>query len=305
MRVVVSGATGLIGSALVERLIAAGHRVFRLSRSAEAGGAIRWDPSSDRAPVLPPEGIDAAVHLAGENVGTGRWTERKRALILESRVNGARLLANALAQLGTSPITLIAASAVGYYGDRGDELLDEQSGSGTGFLARVCRELEAEVAFAAQNGIRAVSLRFGMVLSERGGALKRMLLPFRLGLGGRLGAGRQYVSWITLDDAVSAIEHCLRTESLSGPVVAASPHSATSREFAATLGSVLRRPALLPVPAFALRVRFGQMADELLLASQRVNPSRLQATSFQFAYPELEGALRELLCARTKNPRPA
>lgn len=295
MRVLVSGASGLIGSALVARLTAGGHEVVRLTRRRGQAAAIYWDPASDVPPVLPDERVDAAVHLAGENVGSGRWTESKRALIRDSRVNGARLLAAALARLKPLPSVLVGASAVGYYGNRGDEVLDEQSGPGTGFLAHVCRDAEAEIAFAGQTGIRAVSLRFGMVLSARGGALAAMLPIFRLGLGGPLGSGRQYLSWIALDDSASALEFCLTTPSLDGPVIAASPHPVTSRAFAQALGRTLGRPAFLPAPAFALRMRFGEMATEMLLASQRVNPVRLTSAGFQFRFPDLEGALRAAL----------
>lgn len=298
MRVLVSGASGLIGSALVERLTADGHEVVRLTRRRGQAGEIYWDPVSDVPPALPEAGIDAAVHLAGENVGSGRWTERKRALIRDSRVNGARLLAAALARLKPLPGALVGASAVGYYGDRGDEVLDEQSGPGAGFLARVCRDAEAEIAFAGQTGIRAVSLRFGLVLAVRGGALAAMLPVFRMGLGGWLGSGRQYLSWIALDDAVSAVEFCLTTPSLEGPVIAASPFPVTSRAFAQALGRAVGRPALLPVPAFALRLRFGEMAREMLLASQRVNPTRLTSAGFQFRFPDLDGALRAALGQR-------
>lgn len=295
MRVLVSGASGLIGSALGARLAADGHEVVILTRRRGQAGAIYWDPASDIPPSLPEAGIDAAVHLAGENVGSSRWTERKRTLIRDSRVNGARLLGAALARLKPLPSVLLGASAVGYYGDRGDEVLDEQSGPGTGYLAHVCLDSEAEIAFAGQTGIRAVSLRFGMVLSAQGGALASMLPIFRLGLGGPLGSGRQYVSWIELGDAARALEFCLTTPSLEGPVIAASPAPVTSRAFAQALGRALGRPAVLAAPAFALRLRFGEMASEMLLASQRVNPVRLTSAGFQFRFPELDGALRAAL----------
>lgn len=297
MRYLVSGASGMIGSALVAHLTAHGHDVVSLSRAPSSPDfrRIHWNPESDIAPDLPDAPFDAVVHLAGESIASGRWNERKKAKIRESRVNGARLLCAAISRLRPPPRTLLGASAVGYYGSRGDEFLDEESGAGLGFLASVCLDLEAEIAFAREYGVRAVSLRFGMVLNERGGALARMLPPFRLGLGGRLGDGRQYMSWITLEDAVRAIEHCLDTESLAGPVIAASPHPVTNREFAKTLGRVLGRPAIFPVPGVFLRLALGEMAGELLLASQRVNPVCLPSTGFVFRSLRLPDALQAIL----------
>jgi hypothetical protein len=241
------------------------------------------------------EGLDAVVHLAGENIATGRWTAEKKAKIRDSRVRSTRLLCDTLAGLKQPPKVLACASATGYYGDRGDELLTEESASGTGFLAGVCREWEAAATPAAQKGIRVVHLRFGMVLSGAGGALAKLLPPFRMGLGGALGTGRQYISWIALDDLLGVIAHALTTEALQGPVNAVAPNPVTNKEFTRTLGRTLGRFTLFSMPAAAARLAFGEMADEVLLASQRVQPARLLATEYRFRYPELEGALRHLL----------
>ena len=298
--VAVTGASGLVGSALVPALTSTGHRVLRLVRG--AGGApaagepiARWDPESGALEASALAGVDALVHLAGESVASGRWTESKKRRIRSSRVDATRRLAGALARLERPPRVLVTASAVGYYGDRGSELLREESAPGAGFLAEVCREWEAATEPAAHAGIRVVRLRIGMALSRRGGALATMLTPFRLGAGGPVGGGAQWVSWIALDDLVRAIRHALTTDTLAGPVNAVAPEPVTNRELARTLGRVLGRPALLPLPAVALRLLFGQMADELLLASARVEPARLRATGFTFRHATLEGALRHEL----------
>ncbi|MFW6124933.1 MAG: TIGR01777 family oxidoreductase [Pirellulales bacterium] len=296
MNIVVSGSTGLIGSALVPFLTSAGHSVRRLVRGQPPGeSAVRWSPAEGTIDSAQLEGTDAAIHLAGESIAGGRWTEEKKARILNSRVDGTRLLAEALGGLERRPGVFVCASAIGYYGDRGDELLDEASRPGGGFLAEVCKQWEAAADPARSQGIRVVHLRFGMVLSAAGGALQQMLLPYKLGLGGRIGSGRQHWSWIALNDAVGAIHHALVTDALEGPANAVSPYPVTSREFTKTLGRVLRRPTLLPMPSPAARLVFGQMADELLLASQRVTPRRLLETGYVFQYPDLEDALRHLL----------
>jgi len=298
MDILVSGSRGLIGSALVSFLTAEGHRVIPLVRSkpdSPAADAVRWDPEAGRIDPVGLEGLDAAVHLAGENLAEGRWTAEKKARIRDSRVRGTQLLCAALAGLEQPPQVLIGASAIGYYGDRGEETLTEESEPGSGFLADVCREWEAATEPATQRGIRVVNLRFGMVLSATGGALATMLPPFRKGVGGVLGNGKQFMSWIALDDVVGVIYHALLTPSLQGPVNAVSPHPVTNRQFTRILGKVLRRPTLLALPAFAARLAFGEMADALLLASARVEPTRLLETGFAFRYPELEGALRHLL----------
>jgi len=306
--VAVTGASGLVGSALVTGLTSAGHRVVRVVRGAGAASVAgqrlaRWDPESGALEPSALAGADAVVHLAGESVAGGRWTEAKKRRIRSSRVDVTRRLAEALPRLERPPRLLVSASAVGYYGDRGSEILREDSSPGPGFLAEVCREWEAATDPAARAGIRVVRLRIGMVLSRRGGALGAMLTPFRLGAGGPVGSGVQWVSWIAIDDLVGAILHALATESLAGPVNAVAPEPVTNRELARTLGRVLRRPALLPLPAVAARLLFGQMADELLLASARVEPARLRATGFTFRHARLEDALRHEL-GRPHRTRP-
>jgi hypothetical protein len=298
MKVVVSGSSGLVGSALVPFLTDAGHQVVRLVRSQPAPGAseVRWDPDSEEINKAALEGVEAAVHLAGESIAAGRWTAAKKARIQESRAKGTRLLAEALAGLEQRPNVLVSASGVHYYGDRGDEALTENSGSGSAmFLSNVCRQWEAATEPAAGAGIRVVNLRFGVILSTAGGALPRLLTPFRLGVGGRLGSGKQFMPWIGLDDVTAAILHTLTTETLRGPVNAVAPQAVTNREFTKTLGRVLGRPTLFPMPACAARLAFGQMADELLLASLRVEPAKLLASGYRFRFPDLEGALRHLL----------
>jgi uncharacterized protein len=244
------------------------------------------------------EGFDAVVHLAGEDISSGTWTAAKKARIRQSRVEGTGLLARTLASLDRAPGVLACASAIGYYGDRGDQILTEESEPGAGFLASVCRDWEEAAKPAAEAGIRVAHLRFGVVLSADGGALARMLGPFRMGMGGPLGSGRQYVSWIAIDDAVGAIGHVLSTRTLRGAVNVAAPAPVTHAEFARTLGRVLGRPTILGMPGFAVRLMFGEMADELLLASQRLAPVRLLSTGYQFRFPELEPALRHLLAER-------
>lgn len=296
MRVLVTGSRGLIGTALIERLQAGGHRTTRLVRCAPGAGEVAWDPAAgaiDRAGL---EGHDAVVHLAGEGIGDHRWTAAHKARVLDSRKAGTRLLTEALAGLDQPPAVLVSASAVGYYGDRGDEVLTEESTPGSGFLADVVREWEAATAPATDAGIRTVLARTGIVLSDRGGALAEMLPIFKLGAGGRLGSGRQWWSWISLDDHCAVIERALADTALSGPLNSTAPNPVTNAVFTSTLGRVLRRPAIAPVPKVALAIRFGrEMAEEMLLAGQRVRPARLEAAGFTFAHPELEGALRAIL----------
>jgi uncharacterized protein (TIGR01777 family) len=256
---------------------------------------VPWDPAARSIATPGLEGLDAVVHLAGESIASGRWTAEKKARIRNSRVQGTQVLCEAFGQLARPPQVLVSASAIGYYGDRGTTVLREESRPGSDFLAEVCRAWEAATAPAVQRGIRVVLLRFGVVLSANGGALAKMLLPFKLGLGGVIGSGQQYMSWIALDDVIGAIQHALSTESLHGPANAVAPHPVTNREFTKTLGRVLRRPTLVPLPAFAARLAFGEMADALLLASQRVEPGRLLQSGYVFRYPELENALRHLL----------
>ncbi|MEN8145930.1 MAG: TIGR01777 family oxidoreductase [Gemmatimonadota bacterium] len=296
-RVLISGSTGLIGSALSDSLRSSGARVATLTRSGghDAPDAVRWDPTRAQIDSAHVEGFDVVVHLAGESVASGRWTDSKKARILTSRVEGTGLLAGTLAAAAVRPRVLVTASAVGIYGNRGDEWLDEDSPPGAGFLADVCGRWESAAAPARQAGIRVVHLRFGIVLASSGGALQRMLPPFRLGLGGRLGPGRQFMSWITLADAVRVILRVSEDDSISGPVNAVTPAPVRNIAFTRALGRALRRPTLAAVPAAALRLAAGSMADEMLLASQRVRPARLAAAGFEFLHPELETALHSVL----------
>ena len=297
MKVLVTGSTGLIGSALVSLLTTGGHQVVRLVRpgNTRRPDSVEWDPAAGTIDAAALEGFDAAVHLAGENIAGGRWTAERKARIHSSRVDGTKLLVHTLAALTRPPKTLIVASAIGYYGDRNADIVDEDSGPGAGFLADVVRDWEAASRPAAERGMRVVNLRFGIVLSPAGGALATMLPPFRLGAGGTIGSGEQYMSWIALDDAIGVILHALTTPALSGPVNAVSPHPVTNQAFTKTLGRVLSRPTFLPLPAFAVKLAFGEMGEELLLASTRVDPHRLQESDYEFRFPELEGALRHVL----------
>ena len=285
MKVLITGATGFVGRALTAHLSALGHKVEGFSRPSD------WNPDMGAINPARLEGVDAVIHLAGENIASGRWTSARKTRILDSRKKGTRLLADALAGLERPPKVLVSASAIGYYGDRGNELLDEDSRPGNGFLPEVCREWEHATEPAKARGIRVVNLRIGIVLGREGGALPKMILPFRLGVGGRLGDGRQYMSWITLSDLCRAANHVLATESLEGAVNAVSPSPVTNREFTSALAAVLCRPALAPVPRFAVRLALGELADELLLASTRARPARLLNASFRFEDTDISIAL--------------
>jgi len=290
-KVLVSGASGPIGKALLPALQERGYQSTQLVRHpATSAGQIEWNPAQPvgRDSV---SGFDAVVHLAGESI-VGRWTAAKKAAIRDSRVLGTQHLAEALAKAPTPPRVLISASAIGYYGDRGEELLREDSTPGQGFLAEVCQQWEAATTPAARSGIRVVHLRIGMVLSPAGGALAAMLNPFRIGLGGRIGSGRQWWSWIDVQDLVAGILHVIESASLNGPLNAVSPNPVTNSEFTRALAKTLSRPAVFPLPAFAARLALGQMADELLLASQRVEAARLLAGGFRFRYPDLAASLQ-------------
>lgn len=293
-RLLISGASGLIGSALVRAFASGGHHVLPLvRRSPRSTNEIAWDPMRD----IPPEvvsGFDAVIHLSGERVD-GRWTEAKKGRIRDSRVRSTENLARALALAEMKPSVLVSASAIGYYGDRGDEVLTEASAAGEGFLPAVCREWESATNPASRAGIRVVHLRTGIVLSARGGALPQMLLPFRWGLGGRIGSGREWWSWIHLEDVVGAVAHILENRELRGPVNLVAPNPVSNAEFTKTLARILRRPAVFRVPGFALRWALGEFANEGLLASARVFPARLSEAGFRFRYSTLERALDNLL----------
>ncbi len=293
MRVAITGVGGLIGSALRRFLADRGDEVLRLVRQTTpvAADELGWDPLGGQLDAARLEGVDAVVHLAGDSLAHGRWTSEKKRRIRESRVAGTRLLGERLAQLNRPPSVLLSASAVGFSGDRGAKVLAEESGAGTGFLAEVCQAWEGATEMAEQRGIRVVHLRFGLVLSGDGGALLRLLPLFRWGLGGRLGDGRQYVSWVDLEDVVGAIELCLRNGHLRGPVNVVSPQPVTNAEFTEALARAVGRRAFLPVPAVVLAAVLGEMARETLLSSARVDPARLKAAGFGFRHPQLEGSL--------------
>jgi hypothetical protein len=296
MNVAVTGSRGLVGSALIPFLTTGGHRVKRLVRGATAGpDEVVWDPGRGLIEPTRLNGVDAVVHLAGENIAAGRWTPARKAEIRRSRVEGTQSLCDALIRLPQPPKVLVTASAIGFYGDRGAQTLTEEFEAGSGFLPDVCRDWEAATEAASRVGIRVVSLRFGMILSPAGGALRKMLPPFRLGMGGQIGTGEQFTSWIALDDAIGAVHHALCEDALRGPVNAVAPNPVSNADFTRTLARVLRRPALVPLPAFAARLLFGEMADALLLAGARVVPTRLQASGYRFRFPDLESALRHLL----------
>ena len=293
-KVLVSGSSGLVGSALVTALTNGGYEVTRLVRSGSSGQSrLAWDPNRLPAPNTL-AGFDALIHLAGESI-VGRWTEDKKRRIVDSRVLPTRHLAEAMAKTSPPPQVFICASAIGYYGDRGDEILREESSPGARFSSQLCVQWENACQAAVAAGIRTVNLRFGIVLSAAGGALQKMLPPFRLGAGGNMGNGRQWMSWVDLQDATTAMLHILKTEALHGAVNMTAPNPVTNAEFTKTLAAVLSRPAVFPMPAFAARLLFGQMADELLLASQRVEPAKLLASGYVFQQPELRRSLQRIL----------
>lgn len=296
MDVVVTGSSGLIGTALRGALDTAGHRMIPMVRSPAGGDAVHWDPDAGAIDASGLEGVGAVVHLAGEGIGNKRWTEAQKARITESRIRGTGLLAETLAKLNRPPKVLISGSAVGFYGDRGDEVLTESSRAGGGFLAELCVAWEAAAQPAREAGIRVSHLRTGIVLSGRGGALPRMLLPFKLGLGGKLGSGAQWMSWISIEDEAGAIVHLLGDDAPAGPVNLTAPNPVVNADFTKTLGRALGRPTVLPVPKAGLKLLLGpHMAEELLLFSQRVLPTRLLDTGYTFQHPELDDALRVAL----------
>ncbi len=293
MKIAIAGASGLVGSALIPVLEREGADITRLVRSAPRPGEIEWHPNQDSIEPSKLEGFDVIVNLAGENIAAGRWTDDQKRKIRDSRVGGTHLISEAIAKLEQKPRVFICASATGIYGDRDDELLDEQSDSGGGFLAGVCREWEKATEPATKADVRVVNLRFGPIMAREGGMLSKLLTPFKMGVGGKVGSGRQYISWVAIDDAVNAIKLAIDDDSIRGPVNIVSPHPVTNEEFTKALGHVLNRPTALAIPAFAARLTFGEMADEMLLVSQKVIPKRLMAAGFEFQYPELEDALRK------------
>ena len=297
MKILVSGSTGFVGSALQTVLTARRHQVVALVRGVTEtdGASVHWDPLTGSLDHKQLEGIDAVVHLAGENVAGGRWNPARKERIRASRVEGTRLLASKLGQLERPPAVAVCASAIGYYGSRADAVMTEESTPGSGFLAEVTQEWEKATEPMSDSGIRVVNMRIGVVLSPIGAALERMLLPFRLGLGGRVGNGHQYMSWITLEDVVDAISFALGNDSLHGPVNTVAPGSVTNRHFTRALGHAVRRPALLPLPAWFVRLAMGEMGEDLLLSSTRVEPVRLQHAGYEFHHPTIESALEHML----------
>jgi uncharacterized protein (TIGR01777 family) len=297
MKVLISGSHGLVGNALIKSLVDDAHEVVRLVRGGHTLGQleVEWRPNQGRIDAQHLEGFEAVIHLAGESIASGRWTDEKKRAIRDSRVKGTRLLSETIAQLSRPPSVFISASAIGYYGNRGDEWLPETSSPGDDFLASVCVEWEEATRAAAEKGIRTVLARFGVILDRDGGALAQMLTPFRMGIGGRVGDGKQWMSWIALDDVVNALRFLLLDSAVRGPVNIVAPHPVTNAEFTKTLGRVLARPAFFPVPAFAARLAFGEVADALLLASQRVEPRVLADRGFTPYWPRLEPALKHLL----------
>ena len=299
MDVLVTGSHGFIGSALIPRLRADGHRVLRLVRGETEGvDDVRWDPDAGTIEAGRLEGVDAVVHLAGAGIGDKKWTPERKQLILESRTRGTGLLARTLAELATKPRALVSGSAIGYYGDRGDELLTEESGAGDDFVAGVVQAWEAAAQPAVDAGIRVVKIRSGVVLAPHGGVLKRLLLPFKLALGGRVGSGDQYMSWITLDDEVRAIAYALTTDSLSGPTNVTAPHPVTNAQFTAALGRAVHRPTILPTPLAPLKAVYGsELVRSLLLDGQRVSSAKLTRSGFGFAHETIDDALVAVLRA--------
>jgi uncharacterized protein (TIGR01777 family) len=297
MDVVISGASGLIGTALSGELRRSGHRVLRLKRGGVTGGDdIGWDPQAGLIDAPAFEGVDAVVHLAGEGIGEKRWTDEQKDRILQSRVKGTSVLSGAIASRERKPCVFVSGSAIGYYGSRGDDVLTEDSAPGDDFLARVVQRWEAETQPAVDAGIRTVNIRTGIVLAEHGGVLKRLLLPFKLGAGGRVGSGKQWMSWITLEDEVGAIMHAIGSESLRGPVNLVAPTPVVNAEFTSTLGKVLHRPTVLPTPLLPLKLLYGsELVELLLLVSQRVTPTRLETSGYTFRQPTLEAGLRAVL----------
>jgi uncharacterized protein (TIGR01777 family) len=292
LKIIISGASGMIGTALTQFLTGGGHEVRALVRRKPQGSEIFWDPDKGEIDSNSVDNADAVIHLAGENIGAGRWTDERKKRIVESRAAGTQFLSKTLASLRKPPQVFISSSAIGFYGDRGEELLTEQSSPGKGFLAAVCQAWEDAAQPAKRSGIRVVNIRTGIVLSAKGGALPKMVLPTLMGAGGVIGTGKQWMSWIALEDLIGIFNYAIHNPALSGPVNAAAPGSVTNRDFTKILGRVLKRPTLFPLPAFAVKLLFGEMGEALLLEGQRVIPARLIREEFEFLYPDLTSALR-------------
>jgi len=299
MKVLITGSSGLIGSALAKSLTSNGHEVIRLLRHSSANDSPVWGPENGVMDLADVGEINAVVNLAGENIADGRWSGSKKNRILNSRVRGTKLLAEYFADSDQKPQVIISASAVGFYGDRGTEIVDEESNAGKSFLANVCVQWEDALNAAVETGIRVVKVRFGTVLSINGGALKKMLLPFKIGAGGVIGSGKQYMSWVSIDDAVEMIQFAITNDLIQGPINFVTPNAISNRKFTRTFGQVLHRPTIFPLPAFAIRIALGEMADELLLNSTRVFPKKLVESGYKFLQPELSQALDHLTKAHT------
>lgn len=295
MKVAVTGSSGLIGSSLVSFLLKKDVTVSKILRENPKDNEISWKPEGGDWDSAFAGGIDGIVHLAGENIASGKWTKKKKEKIRNSRIEGTKRLCEHILKLPNPPSVFVCASAIGYYGDRGMEFLNEGSSRGSGFLPDVCIGWEEAANTVSNAGIRVVNVRFGVVLSKNGGALAKMLTPFKMGMGGKVGSGTQYMSWVAIDDVTGAIYHTLITDSLKGPVNVTTPNPVTNKEFTNILGKVLNRPTIMPMPAFAARLAFGEMANDLLLASTKVAPKRLSDSGYEFQYPELENALRHVL----------
>jgi len=295
MKVAVTGSSGLIGSSLVSFLSEKNVTVSKILRENPEDNEISWKPEGGDWDTAFADGIDGIVHLAGENIASGRWTRVKKEKIRNSRIEGTKRLCEHILKLPDPPSVFVCASAIGFYGDRGMEFLNESSSRGNGFLPDVCLGWEEATESVSKAGIRVVNVRFGVVLSKEGGALAKMLTPFKMGMGGKIGSGTQYMSWVAIDDVSGAIYHALITDSLKGPVNVTAPNPVTNKEFTNTLGKVLNRPTVMPMPAFMARLAFGEMANDLLLASTKVAPKRLSDSGYEFQYPELENALKHIL----------
>ena len=301
MKILISGASGLVGTSVADALRKDGHAVGKFVRTGGTArdGDARWDPASGTVDLAAMEGADAVICLSGASVGEGRWTPERKKVLRSSRVDLTRVLVDSLGRLKQKPRVFIAASAIGYYGNRSDEILTESSTAGNNFIAQLARDWEAESMRAEGAGIRTVILRFAVILSAKGGALGRMILPFKLGAGGRLGSGKQWMSWVALEDVVEIVRAVIADERMRGPVNVAAPGPVQNAEFTRVLAKVLHRPAILPAPALALRIALGEMADGLLLSSQRVIPEKLRAAGYRFRFENLEGALRAALGSKT------